>query len=85
MFGICLGFFNGIFQSVDIFGIGNAQYLPAVCFKTFAYIFAESNFGIAFNGNMVVIIKINKFAQTQSTSQRCRFACNAFHLVAVAG
>ena len=85
MFGISLGFFNGIFQSVDIFGIGNAQYLPAVCFKAFAYIFAESNFGIAFNGNMVVIIKINKFAQTQSTGQRCSFACNAFHLVAVAG
>lgn len=44
--------------------------MPVVGFKTFGGIVGKPAFGFAINGDAVVIVKADQFAQSQRTSQR---------------
>ncbi len=57
--------------------------MPAISFEALRHIFTESEIGKAFDGYMVVVVKINQLAEFQVTGERGCFGRNAFHQVAV--
>ncbi len=58
--------------------------MPVVGFKTFGGIVGKPAFGFAINGDAVVIVKADQFAQSQRTSQRTHLMRDPLHQTAVA-
>src|SRR5215212_7516386 len=70
-------------QSFQIISITNLLYMPAICFKTFCYVFIKRKSGITFNRNMVVVIKIYHISELQMTCKGSSFCSYAFHYITI--
>ena len=58
--------------------------MPAEPHETCAHVFAERQFGLAFNRDLVVVVDPAEVGQFEVTGQRGGLAADAFHHVAVA-
>ena len=74
----CINFCN-------IVCIFDAEDAPAVCFETESGIFGESDSGIAFDGDAVVIVENNNIIELLVSCERSCFVGDTFHHTAVAG
>ena len=79
------GGFDGFGQGFHIFRRSHPQDLPAIGFEPGSHIFPESDVRAAFNGDLVVIIQEDQFAQPQGPCQGSGFGSHPFHLVPVGG
>ncbi|SXE21908.1 Uncharacterised protein [Klebsiella variicola] len=77
-------FFYCAFDGVSVVTVNAAHHVPAVGFKAFRGIVGEPAFNVAVDGDAVVIIEGNQFAQFQGTGQGAHFVRDAFHHAAVA-
>ncbi|MNS83220.1 hypothetical protein D3C72_1170010 [compost metagenome] len=77
-------FFYCAFDRSSIVAINATYNVPAVGFETFSSVVSEPAFNVTINGDAVVIVERNQFAQFQGTGQRAHFVRNAFHHTAVA-
>src|SRR5210317_2350373 len=57
--------------------------VPAVAEVAGGDLFAESQVGVAFDGDLVVKIQVDQVAQSQMAGEGSRFGRNSFHQVAV--
>ena len=60
------------------------SHVPAIAFEPRADIFAERQAGVAFNGDVIVVVDPAEVRKLQVSGQRGGFAGNSFHHVAVA-
>ena len=58
--------------------------MPVVPLKAPPYIIGITERRLAIDGNAVIVIDTNQFAETQMSSEGCRFMGGAFHDIAVA-
>ena len=58
--------------------------MPAVGFKTLGNVFIKSQIGITFDGDVVIVVKINHVSQTEMAGERGSFRGDAFHHITVA-
>ncbi|EJW96085.1 secreted protein [gut metagenome] len=63
MSGVSFSLFYCCSHCLNVFAVSYTQNLPAVSLETHFNIFGEGNVGAAFNGNLVIIIKINQFTK----------------------
>ena len=84
-------FVGGVAENIErlchchgVIGIGDMLDIPAITFETCADIFAECQAGVAFDGDVIVIVDPAKIGQLMMSGQRGSFARNSFHHVAVA-
>ena len=61
-----------------------ADHVPAVRFEAFGRVISEPSLDMPIDGDAVVIVQRNEFAETERSSQRARLMRNAFHHAAVA-
>ncbi|MNC08057.1 hypothetical protein D3C75_556280 [compost metagenome] len=64
--------------------VNATDHVPAVGFETCCGIVSEPAFNVTVDGDAVVVIERNQFAQLQGTCQRAHFVRNAFHHAAIA-
>ena len=57
--------------------------MPAISFKSLWHIFAESEIGKAFDGDVIVVVEIDELAEFQVAGERRRFRRDAFHQIAI--
>ena len=66
-----------------IHAIDGANHVPAIGFKPLTYVLREGNIRVAFNGNAVVVVEVDHFAQTQGSRQGSRLRRHTLLKVAV--
>ena len=71
-------------EHVDIIGVGHADNVPAVAEEARGHIFGEGDVGVAFDGDVVVVVDPAKVVQLQVAGQRGGLAGDALHHAAVA-
>ena len=62
MHRISLSFFNSSLHSINVFTVCYAQNLPAISLEASFNVFGEGDISGAFNGDFVIVIKVNQFA-----------------------
>ena len=80
---IFLGQPDRFFDQVDVIAVRNRHHLPAIRLEPQPDVLRKGDVGAAFNGNMIVVIEINQFAQSQCRRQRSRLGADALHQIAV--
>ena len=70
-------------QHVQIVRVAHARYVPAVGEEARRHVLAECQRGVAFNGDVVVVVNPAQVRKPQVPRQRRRFARDAFHHAAV--
>ena len=68
-----------------IVGVADARDVPAVADEARGDILAECQRGVAFDGDVVVVVDPAEIGEPQVTRERGSFAADAFHHAAVAG
>src|SRR5690348_15353670 len=81
---VCLGGFDSLAYSFKVVHIADVLYMPAIALKTRADILSKGQVGVAFDGDMVVIVEVNQLAKLEVTGDRSGFRGDAFHQVAIA-
>ena len=64
MRGFNCGFDGGLVMAID-----TTHHVPTVALKTLWHVFAEPVVDFAIDGNVVVVVQANQFAQAQSACQ----------------
>src|SRR6476660_5126874 len=70
---------EGLFDSVNLIGIADAQDVPAVGEKTRGHVFGERDVRVPFDADVVVVPDPAEIIQTEMTGERGSFGSNAFH------
>ena len=86
------GLVGGLTENVESFGRARSVSLasvtcidvPAVAFEARAHVFAEGQAGVAFDGDVVVVVDPAEIGEFEVAGEGSGFAGNAFHHVAVA-
>ena len=58
-----------LFYTGCIHAINGTEDMPAICLKTLSHVLGKGNTGIPFNGDIIVIIQIDKLTQTKCPCQ----------------
>ena len=69
---------------MGVVAVNTGKHLPTVGSKTLRGVVGEPAVYFAINGDAIVIIDTDQFAQAQSTRQRGHFVGNTFHQAAIA-
>ncbi len=77
--------FDCVCECVEVVGVLNRLGMPSVGFEPFAYVFGESDLGVAVDRDVIVVVQVDDVAKAQMARDRCRLARDALHHVAVAG
>src|SRR5712692_7557450 len=77
--------FDCVCERVEVVGVLNRLGMPSVGFEPFAYVFGESDLGVAVDRDVIVVVEVDDVAKAQMARDRCRLARDALHHVAVAG
>src|SRR5690606_28750451 len=75
---------NGCVNRRRVVSIDIGNHIPVVCGKTGSGVVTEPARYIAINGNAVVIIEADQFAQSERAGQRASFMADTFHQATVA-
>ena len=75
---------EGLVEGRDVVGVRHVLDVPAIGPEARADIVAERQVGMAFDGDVVVVVDPAQVAELQMAGKRGRFVGNAFHHVAVA-
>ncbi len=67
--GFILGFDNRLLQRRQIVAVFNILNMPVIRFKTYDAVLRKSYIGVAFDGDVVVIVEVDQLAQTKVTGQ----------------
>ena len=70
-------------QQFQIIGVSDAGYIPAIAHKAGGNIFAERQFGLAFNGDVVVVVNPAEIAELEMPGQGSGLTRHAFHHVTI--
>src|SRR5258708_34830933 len=57
--------------------------MPAVGLETFAHILLEGDVGIAFDGDMIVVVEVNNIPKAKMPRNRRRFATDPLHHIPI--
>src|SRR5687767_5787631 len=57
--------------------------MPAVSFEPLGNVFAECEIGEPLNGDLVVVVEVDKFSQFEMAGKRGRLRSYAFHEIAI--
>src|SRR5579863_5952171 len=68
-----LGFPNSRRHVLGVVAIRNHASVPATRLEAFSHVLGKIDFGRASEGNVILVVQINEFAQTQVSSQRGSF------------
>ncbi len=79
-----LRFKDGRFNCLRIVTVDLMHHVPVIGFKTFGGIIGKPAFGFTVNGDTVVVIEANEFAQPQRARQRADLVGDPLHQAAVA-
>ena len=82
-FRFCTRLMDGVFDRFKIVAVRNFLNMPVVGSKPLASIFRKSDIRAAFNGNPVVVIKIDELTQSQMTRQGSGLMTHPFHQVPI--
>ena len=74
---------NGFLNRVEIVAVRDGGRVPAVSLETLGHVFGESERSVAFDGDVVIVVEIDEFAEFEMTGERGGFTGDAFHQVAV--
>ncbi len=75
---------NRFSQRFQVVGIVNASNIPTETLESLADVFAECQFGVTFDRDVVVVVQPAQIVQLQMSGDRSGFAGDSFHQVAVA-
>ncbi len=64
--------------------VADPQDIPAIPFESALHVLAESEIGVAFDGDRVAVVDPAQIRQPKMSGQRGGFACHPFHEVTVA-
>ena len=81
--GIGFGGFEGEVNGFDIVAIGENLGVPAVGVETGGAVLGEGEGGVAFDGDVVVVVEVDEFAEAEVPGEGGGFGGDAFHEVAV--
>src|SRR5215472_2828096 len=73
-----------LFDPVDVIGVADAQYVPAVAQKSGRDVLGKGDARIAFDRDVIVVVDPAKVVQGEMARQRRRFGSHALHHAAVA-
>ncbi|MBV6465850.1 MAG: hypothetical protein PGMFKBFP_01136 [Anaerolineales bacterium] len=73
---------GGVYR-LHVVSVRHVLDVPAVGFEAFAAVFGEGQIGGAVNRDVVVVVKIDEFAELEMSRQRCGFGGDALHQIAV--
>src|SRR6516225_3087257 len=73
-----------VFNAIDIIGVSDAQYIPAIGEEARSDIFREGNAGVAFNGDVVVVPDPAETVESEVSRKRSGLGRYAFHHATVA-
>ncbi len=75
--------FNGGGHCIRILPVDRAQHVPAIGFEALRRVVAEPAFGVAIDGDVVVVVEGDELVQMQRAGQRAHLVRDAFHHAAV--
>ena len=73
-----------VLDAIDVVGVADPQHVPAVGEESGGDIFGEGDAGVAFDGDVVVVVDPAEVIEAQMAGQRGRFRRNALHHAAIA-
>src|ERR1700677_3098130 len=71
-------------DALEVVGVTYAQNVPSIGQKAPGDIFGESNTGVAFDGDVVVVVNPTEVIEAQMGGDRGRFGGDAFHHTTIA-
>src|SRR5262249_21241097 len=76
--------FQGVLDAIDVVGVAYAEDVPAVAEEAGRDVLGEGDPGVAFDGDVVVVVDPAEVIEAEVAGQRGGFGGNAFHHAAVA-
>src|SRR5262249_37075544 len=78
------GDFERALDSVNVIGIAYAQHIPAIGEESRGYVLREGNVGIAFDGDVVVVVNPAEVIETEVSGEGGSFRRDPLHHAAIA-
>src|SRR5580704_17545353 len=75
---------QGALDSIEIVGIANTNHVPSVSQKPSRHVFGERDVGLAFDGDVIVVVDPAEVVEFQVPCKGSCLAGDAFHHAAVA-
>ena len=71
-------------SSAEVIGVADVCDVPAVAHEARCHVFAEREAGVAFDGDVIVVVDPAEIGELEVAGERSGFAGNSFHHVAIA-
>ena len=81
--GFFASFIQRLLQCLQIVAVINPLDMPAVSHKSTGAVFGKCDIRITFDGNVIIIVKIDQLSQAQVPRQRSRLMGDTFHEIPI--